>query len=100
MHAIEQRQMSGAFNATGPQPVTNAEFMRELRRTVHRPWSPPVAVWAVHIGSRLMGTEACLALTGRRCAPKRFQENGFNFKFPVLHEALADIYGENMEVRS
>jgi uncharacterized protein len=92
-YAIEQGQMSGAFNATGPQPVTNAEFMRELRRAVHRPWSPPVPAWAVHIGSRLMGTEASLALTGRRCAPKRLQQNGFNFKFQVLHEALAEIYG-------
>jgi uncharacterized protein (TIGR01777 family) len=92
-YAIEQVQMSGAFNATGPQPVTNAEFMRELRRAVHRPWSPPAPSWAVHIGSRLMGTEASLALTGRRCAPKRLQENGFNFKFSAVREALAEIYG-------
>jgi uncharacterized protein (TIGR01777 family) len=90
--AIEQEQMSGVFNATGPQPVTNAEFMRELRRAVHRPWSPPVPTWAVHIGSRLMGTEACLALTGRRCVPKRLQDFGFDFNFPMLREALADIY--------
>lgn len=91
--AIEQEQMSGTFNATGPQPVNNAEFMRELRRAVHRPWSPPVPTWAVHIGSRLMGTEACLALTGRCCVPKRLQEIGFSFDFPKLREALADIYG-------
>lgn len=92
LSAIEQEQMRGVFNATGPQPVTNAEFMRELRRAVHRPWSPPVPTWAVYIGSRLMGTEPCLALTGRRCLPKRLMENGFNFKFPALREALTDIY--------
>lgn len=91
--AIEQEQMSGVFNATGPQPATNAEFTRELRRALHRPWSPPVPNWAVHIGSFLMGTEACLALTGHRCAPKRLQELGFSFNFPKLREALADIYG-------
>jgi uncharacterized protein len=90
--AIEQEQVSGVFNATGPQPVTNAEFMRELRHAVHRPWSPPVPTWAVHIGSFLMGTEACLALTGRRCLPKRLQENGFNFNFTELRAALTDIY--------
>jgi uncharacterized protein (TIGR01777 family) len=90
--AIEQEQMTGIFNASGPQPVTNAEFMRELRHAVHRPWSPPVPTWAVHIGSRLMGTEACLALTGRRCLPKRLQKNGFTFNFPKLPEALTDIY--------
>ncbi len=92
LSAIEREQMSGVFNATSPQPVTNAEFMRELRRAVNRPWSPPVPNWAVHIGSRLMGTEACLALTGRRCAPKRLQDNGFSFNFPVLRDALTDIY--------
>jgi uncharacterized protein len=90
--AIEQEQMTGVFNATGPQPVTNAEFMRELRRALHRPWSPPVPNWAVHIGSFLMGTEACLALTGHRCAPKRLHEIGFAFKFPTLREALTDLY--------
>jgi len=92
LSAIEQEQMNGVFNATCPQPVTNAEFMRDLRRVLHRPWSPPVPTWAVHIGSRLMGTEACLALTGRRCQPKRLQENGFTFDFPKLPEALTDIY--------
>ncbi len=92
LSAIEREQMSGVFNATSPQPVTNAEFMRELRRAVNRPWSPPVPNWAVHIGSRLMGTEACLALTGRRCAPKRLQDNGFSFNFTVLRDALTDIY--------
>ena len=90
--AIEQEQIGGVFNATGPEPVTNAEFMRELRLAVHRPWTPPVPTWAVHIGSWLMGTEACLALTGRRCLPKRLQENGFTFNFPKLREALTDIY--------
>jgi uncharacterized protein (TIGR01777 family) len=92
LSAIEQEQMSGVFNATGPQPVTNAEFMRELRRAVHRPWSPSVPTWAVRIGSRLMGTEACLALTGRRCLPKRLQDIGFSFNFPTTREAMADIY--------
>jgi uncharacterized protein (TIGR01777 family) len=92
LSAIEQEQMSGVFNATGPQPITNAEFMRELRRAVHRPWSPPVPTWAVHIGSRLMGTEACLALTGRRCLPKRLQDIGFTFNFPTIRQALTDIY--------
>ena len=64
LDAIEREDLSGAFNATGPNPATNAEFMRELRRALHRPWSPPAPVWAVHFGSWLMRTEPSLALTG------------------------------------
>ncbi len=30
--AVEQPELTGVFNATAPEPVTNAEFMRELRR--------------------------------------------------------------------
>jgi uncharacterized protein (TIGR01777 family) len=88
---IERADLVGAFNATGPNPVTNGEFMRELRRALHRPWSPPAPVWATRIGARLMGTEPSLALTGRRCRPKRFLESGFLFEFPELRRALADL---------
>jgi len=93
MDAIEQDNVIGVFNATSPNPVTNAEFMRELRRAMHRPWCPPAPVWAVRLGSRLMETEPSLALTGRRCLPRHFLEIGFKFQFPELPGALADIYG-------
>jgi uncharacterized protein (TIGR01777 family) len=92
LDALENEKSPGAFNATGPNPATNKEFMRELRRALHRPWSPPAPEFAVKIGSRLMKTEASLALTGRRCTPKRFLENGFQLRFPELRGALENIY--------
>jgi uncharacterized protein (TIGR01777 family) len=92
LEAIERPEISGVYNVTGPDPVTNAEFMRELRRALHRPWSPPVPAWATHIGAFFMRTEPSLALTGRRCRPKRFLESGFRFEFPELRGALANLY--------
>jgi len=92
VEAIERSDLSGVFNATGPNPATNAEFMRDLRRVLHRPWSPPVPAWATRVGAFLMRTEPSLALTGRRCCPKRFLESGFQFEFPELRGALADLY--------
>ncbi|MFL6590754.1 MAG: TIGR01777 family oxidoreductase [Chthoniobacterales bacterium] len=92
LEAIERSEISGVYNVSGPNPVTNAEFMRELRHALHRPWSPPVPAWATHIGAFFMRTEPNLALTGRRCRPKRFLESGFHFEFPELRGALADLY--------
>lgn len=92
LQAIDQEQLAGVFNATAPNPLTNAEFMRELRRALHRPWSPPVPEFAARLGSWLMGTEASLALVSQRCVPKRFLEKNFEFEFPDLREALANIY--------
>jgi uncharacterized protein (TIGR01777 family) len=93
MDAIERDDVIGVFNATGPNPVTNAEFMAELRRALHRPWCPPAPLWAVRFGSWLMRTDPSLALTGRRCASKRFLKLGFQFQFPELRDALREIYG-------
>ncbi len=93
LDSIERDDVVGVFNATGPNPVTNAEFMRELRRALLRPWCPPAPVWAVRLGSRWMQTEPSLALTGRRCAPKRFVKAGFKFQFPELRGAMKAIYG-------
>lgn len=92
MEALEDGTLTGAFNATGPAPVTNAEFMRELRRALHRPWSPPVPARLVRIGAWAMRTEGDLALQGFRCLPQRFLERNFRFTFTSLGAALEDLY--------
>jgi len=91
LEAIERKDLAATFNATSPYPVMNKEFMCELRRALHRPWSPPAPVWAVRLGSWLMQTESSLALSGCRCAPQRFLEALFRFQFPDLAGALKDI---------
>ncbi len=91
--ALEREDLSGRFNATGPAPAPNAEFMRELRRALRRPWSPPVPAPLVRLGAWLMGTEGDLALHGFRAVPERFLAHGFEFGFPELRGALADLYG-------
>lgn len=86
--AMREQDVSGTYNATGPAPATNAEFMRSLRRVLRRPWSPPVPRPLVRLGALLMRTEPELALTGRRCVPRRFLERGFTFEFTDLDSAL------------
>jgi uncharacterized protein (TIGR01777 family) len=90
--AIENDNVRGLYHATAPNSVTNKQFMRTLRQAVHRPWSPPVPRWAVGLGSWLMRTESELALRGRRCVPRRLLDLGFDFDFPNLPSALADLY--------
>jgi hypothetical protein len=67
--------------------------MRTLRQVLRRPWSPPVPAWAVRVGARLLGTEAELALSGRRGIPQRLLAEGFQFRYVNLEEALRDIFG-------
>jgi uncharacterized protein len=89
--AVTDEKLSGTLNAVAPNAVTNAEFMRELRRALHRPWSPPAPEFAVKLGARLMGSEASLALVSQRCVPKRFLEAGFQFRFGDVASSLDDL---------
>lgn len=90
--SIERPYVQGIYNAASPNPVTNREFMRELREVLNRPWSPPIPVFAVKLGAKLtMRTEPSLALTGQRCLPRRFLQQEFEFRQPELAPALREI---------
>ncbi|HEX3626393.1 MAG TPA: TIGR01777 family oxidoreductase [Verrucomicrobiae bacterium] len=91
LESVRRAELVGAFNAVAPSPVTNKELMRQLRRVLWRPWSPPAPGWAIKMGARLTGTEPSLALDGCRVLPKRFSEARFEFQFPELREALIDL---------
>ncbi|MGI8602218.1 MAG: TIGR01777 family oxidoreductase [Verrucomicrobiales bacterium] len=92
VRAIEDASFEGSFNATSPGPVPNADFMRELRRVLHRPWSPPLPSWLLPLGCWLLRTEPVLARTGRRGVPTRLLDHGFSFAFADLPAALRDIF--------
>lgn len=89
--ALANENWRGPFNVTAPNPVTNAEFMRELRRVFARPWAPPAPAFAVRLLAPLLGVDASLALEGQRVLPKRLLAAGFQFQFPDLPAALQDI---------
>lgn len=89
--ALDDESMRGLYNVATSHPLTNAQFMRELRRACHRPWSPPVPAWAVRIGCFFLRTEPILALTGRRVDSRRLREAGFTFEHEDLPHVLASL---------
>lgn len=89
--AIRREHLQGTFNAVAPGAVTNAAFMRELRRALHRPWSPSAPALAVRLGAWLMRSEPSLALVSQRCTPAKFLELEFKYQYPQLRPALVDL---------
>jgi len=89
---IEQEEWKGVFNATAPSPMTNREFMRELRHVLRRPWVPPAPTFLVKLAARRMKTESSLALISQRVVPHRFLKNGFKFRFTELAPAMKDLF--------
>lgn len=83
--------LDGIIHLTSPRPIQNRDMMRSLRAALHRPWSPPTPTPLVHLGALLLGSDPALALTGRRCVPRRLLDAGFTFEHPTFDDALADL---------
>jgi uncharacterized protein (TIGR01777 family) len=87
---LENPQARGAYNAGAPNPVTNAEFTGALGKALGRPTVLPMPETALKL---LFGEMSELLLVSDRMLPMRLLDEGFEFKYPKLDEALAAIFG-------
>lgn len=85
--------LTGTVIASAPQPVRNAEMMRQLRRRLGRPWAPPTPVPLLRLGSLVLRTDPALAATGRHATSRVLADAWFRFTFPTLEAALDDLIG-------
>jgi uncharacterized protein (TIGR01777 family) len=90
--ALTDMNMQGVYIATAPNPVSQRVFMREMRRAVGIPIGLPAFGWMVRIAAPLLlSTDPELALYGRYLVSRRLREMQFEFRFPELRDALADL---------
>ncbi len=87
--ALENENLSGAVNATAPNPVKNKEFTDTFGKVLHRPTIIPVPAFGIKLLFGEMGET--LLLEGARILPKRLEDTGFEFKFPKLEDALKSV---------
>ena len=78
----------GAINGTAPSPVVNADFTRALASALRRPAIFPMPKMALRA---LFGEMSEVLLASQRVLPKQAEAAGFQFRFPQLAPALADL---------
>ncbi|MEQ1499222.1 MAG: TIGR01777 family oxidoreductase [Novosphingobium sp.] len=91
VHCMAEPDLSGAINATAPQPVTNRDFTKALGRALRRPAVLPVPTWPLKLALGDFARE--LLLGGQRVMPVRAQDSGFAFAYPDIATALREIVG-------
>lgn len=90
--SIVDDNFDGFYIASAPQPVSNAEFMKLLRKKTKMPVGLAAPSFMVQIGAKLLfKTDPELALYGRYVIPQRLINQGFEFKFPNLKAAFDDL---------
>lgn len=88
---LVETEREGPFNGSSPNPARNSEVMAEMRRAFHRPWSPPVPAFMLRAVVTLMGKQADPLLDSMRVIPQAALDNGFEFQFPNLREAIENL---------
>ncbi|MBP1664082.1 MAG: hypothetical protein H6Q19_1222 [Bacteroidetes bacterium] len=87
--ALEDNNMSGAYNAVAPEQVTNKEFMKKLSLVLHKPfWLPNIPAFFLKL---LFGGMSGLLLEGSRISSEKIQAAGFEFLYHDLENALKNI---------
>ena len=76
------------FNFTAPHPVSNAEFSKEMAGVMKRPGFFTVPPFMLKI---IFGRGSVVLLSGQNVLPENLQKQGYEFRYPQIKEALADL---------
>jgi len=86
LKAIQDDNMTGAYNAVAPEGTTHTLFMKTLARVMNRPGLfLPVPSFVLRA---ILGDMSSVVLKGTRVSPEKIIKAGFHFKFDKLPDAL------------
>lgn len=89
LHVLENKTLSGSYNAVAPEHITNAEFSKLLAKVLKKPfWAPNVPAFILRM---LLGTMSDVLLKGSKVSSAKIASTGFSFKFPSIEKSLIDL---------
>ena len=90
--SIGDNKISGAYNLTAPEVITNYKFTEELALVWKRPVFPKIFKAPSLIVKLLFGEQSSLVLNGLNVSSKKIESTSFKFSFTNIKSALKDIY--------
>ena len=88
---LEDNESRGVYNLVAPTPTSNAEFMQAIARALHRPYWFHLPKFLLQL---VLGEMNVFLTEGRYSTPKRLLEQGYQFQFPHIQDALRNIFSK------
>jgi uncharacterized protein len=88
---IDTPTVNRVINLASPNPLREADLMRELRARIKPPIAFNVPEWMLTIGAFFLRTETELVLKSRWVLPTKAVELGFHFKHEHVASALDNL---------
>jgi len=90
IHFIEHDNTQGIYNGVSPNPMTNKEFTKVLKKVINRfALVLPAPTLAI---KTIFGELSRLVLNSNRVSAEKVMATGFEFSFPDLESALRELY--------
>jgi uncharacterized protein len=87
IHAIENKNVSGVYNAVAPQPVTNKELILTIAKKLRGKHFIPIHVPSF-ILKIVLGEMSIEVLKSATVSSEKIKKTGFSFLYPTLRAAL------------
>ena len=92
IHALENIQMEGAYNAVAPEHVSNKTFTERLAQVLGKPfWLPNIPAFVMKL---MFGKMARMLLEGSRVSSEKIEAAGYKYQFPDLNKAFKELYSK------
>ncbi|MGB3468960.1 MAG: DUF1731 domain-containing protein, partial [Cyclobacteriaceae bacterium] len=88
---LQNENISGVYNVSAPDPVTNRKLMKTLRQQVKTVIGLPMPKWLLEIGAFIIGTETELILKSRYVIPERLLDAGYQFRYDTIEKAVSEL---------
>ena len=88
---MDHKELDGNFNLSVKNPTDNKTLMQTMRKVLKIPFGISHPIWLLKFGAKLIGTETELVLKSRNVIPKRLLDNGFEFEYEDIENALKNI---------
>jgi uncharacterized protein (TIGR01777 family) len=92
--AIRDASINGPLNMLAPDVPTQAELARAIGRAMHRPAVIPAPAALLRF---VLWGQADIVLHGRVAVAARARSAGYEFKYPTVESALADVLGSGRQ---
>jgi uncharacterized protein len=89
VYAIENENLSGAYNAVAPEPVSNKKLMKAIGDAMNKKYiSVPVPEFALKI---VLGELSVEVLKSATVSSAKIEGEGFKFQFRNIEDAVNDL---------
>lgn len=91
---IAHPELDGVVNVSSPNPTDSRGVMRTIREALRMPVGIPLHRWMLEPGAWAIRTETELVLKSRWVVPERLLAAGYEFRYPELSAAIAEVVAE------